>query len=97
VTNTSAEEITAFDGLKLYPNPTGGEVNLLFNWRGPQNEGVQIEVMDIAGRVVKSFNAVQLRNGAQQIQVDGGELMNGVYFIVLRTMDEVLTLKLIKQ
>ncbi len=97
VTNTSVEEIAAFDGLKLYPNPTGGQVNLLFNWRGHQNEEVQIEMMDVAGRVVKSFNAVQLRNGAQQIQLDCSELMNGVYFIVLRTMDEVLTLKLIKQ
>jgi photosystem II stability/assembly factor-like uncharacterized protein len=96
VTNTSAEEITAFDGLKLYPNPTGGEVNLLFNWRGPQNEGVQIEVMDIAGRVVKSFNAVQLRNGVQQIQLDCSDLINGMYFISIQSMNEWVTLKLVK-
>ncbi|MBK7889053.1 MAG: T9SS type A sorting domain-containing protein [Bacteroidetes bacterium] len=96
VTNTSAEEIAAFDGLKLYPNPTGGEVNLLFNYRGQPNEGVQIEVLDIAGRVVKSFNAVQLRNGVQQIQLDCSDLINGMYFISIQSMNEWVTLKLVK-
>lgn len=96
VTNTSAEEIVAFDGLKLYPNPTGGEVKLLINWRGQQDEVVQIEVMDIAGRLVKSYNAVQFRNGAMQIQLDCGDLMNGMYFISLKSRKEIATLKLMK-
>jgi hypothetical protein len=97
VTNTSTQEIASFDGLKLYPNPTGGNVQLLFKWKGNPGEVAQIEVLDLTGRLVKKMNPVLLQSGSQQHQLDCSDLNEGMYFISLRAANEVLTIKLIRR
>jgi hypothetical protein len=97
VTNTSTQEIASFDGLKLYPNPTGGNVQLLFNWKGSPGEVAQIDVLDLTGRLVKKMNPVFLQSGSQQHQLDCSDLKEGMYFISLRAANEVLTIKLIRR
>lgn len=97
VTNTSTQEIASFDGLKLYPNPSGGNVQLLFNWKGNPGEVAQIDVLDLTGRLVKKMNPVLLQNGSQQHQFDCSDLKEGLYFISLRAAGEAMTIKLIRR
>jgi hypothetical protein len=76
----------------LYPNPTTGNVTLLFDAKEP----MEVTVYDILGREMLSRTAeFDERN---QCKLDLSNLGEGVYFVLLRTYDRTLMFngKLIK-
>ena len=63
--------------MDIFPNPVlNNEVNL--RWK--TNEAVNIEIYDIAGKIVKSFNKVQNPNFANDVS----DLNTGVYTVRLK-------------
>lgn len=96
VTNTSVEELSLMDGVRLFPNPTKSLSTILFNWKGNGPDKMSIRVLDLSGRMVG--NAMQLipHYGSNSLEVDADSYSKGIYFIELRCNNEIKVLKMIK-
>ncbi len=62
----------------LYPNPTNGVLNIVY-----QNDIEQIEVYSIDGKKIK----FSIQYGLQQAQLDASALAKGIYILVLTDKD----------
>jgi hypothetical protein len=81
------EITTTGSGVKVFPNPTGGLVNIEFT-----NGGVKsVEVLDITGRIILNVPVT-----AGNSQVDISNLSNGIYYVRIQTKDAVEVVKLNK-
>lgn len=96
VTNTSVNELSLIDGVRLFPNPTKSLSNILFNWNGNGIDKMTIRVLDLSGRRVG--DAIQLipQTGSNQVELNTESLAHGIYFIELRSNHESKVRKLIK-
>ena len=70
------EELSGFDGLELYPNPTGGILNLK-TYR-PFDSAVEIEIIDMHGRPLKQYQPDRFDD---VLTFDLRDLASGVYVI----------------
>ena len=74
-------------GLRTWPNPSNGEINLEFNLTEPATAEVQL--MDLAGRVVHT-EAAPFGMGVQQWRLQpAANLSNGSYILTLRSGDSL--------
>ena len=87
------EEINPFD-LKMYPNPTSGEVNLSFNTQGP--EVVRILVQDALGRTVYN-EQLPASGGEQQHSLQLNTLQAGMYQLRIQQGNKTQMQKLVIQ
>lgn len=94
---TPTREVTgAFDGMQLYPNPANGIFVVDFNLR--EGTAVQLQVLDMSGKMVYRVDNEQFPSGEQAFEVDAGNWPAGVYFVLLRDRNGALiSKKLIKQ
>jgi len=72
---TSSEFLATNGTIKIYPNPTAGDLNIL-NDRGDLNA---LELYDLSGRLVKSINLQG--NGGGTIHISLRELADGIYIV----------------
>ncbi len=72
------------NALKLYPNPTNGILNL--QWSIPADYD-QIEIVDAAGRAIRSYRSNQEES---TLTMEVGDLTAGVYFIRVKLNNRVL-------
>ena len=75
---------------RAYPNPTQHQFTLVVN--GSTDETIQIQVYDVVGRTIQSFNA-----RPNELIKFGEKLKAGVYFAKVIQGTKQETLKLIKQ
>lgn len=70
--------------LTLYPNPTNGNVNVLFN--GKEGETASVMIYDLSGRLVKSEQIGKL-NSSESINYsfDTADLRSGVYLVSINS------------
>ncbi|MBL0047528.1 MAG: alkaline phosphatase family protein [Bacteroidetes bacterium] len=68
------EELTEQNHINIYPNPSGGEINLIVE--NPLGESVQVQVYDLSGRCVKQMEASK---GSNKLKLDLSDLTNGTY------------------
>jgi hypothetical protein len=81
------------DELNIYPNPTSDFVQI--NWSGlPTDDPVHIELVDVQGRSVQSFDR-ELNQGNLELRLDLTGLAKGPYFIRMRQGRRELLRKLI--
>jgi hypothetical protein len=73
-------------GLKLYPNPSGGELNI------DTETAMEIDLINSLGELKCHLTLVEGKN-----QLDLQDLANGMYFIILKTDQSPSLLKVIKQ
>lgn len=73
------DEITNKE-LKVYPNPTKGNITL--EWSEPINDSYQVSVADVFGRVIYQVHSSQT---SLNIQLDS--IKKGVYFIKVTTIN----------
>ena len=83
----------------ISPNPSRGEAMLSFSL--PRDGAVELGVMDIQGRLVRTVHHGVLPAGAHRIQWDGRNSTGqstepGVYFAVLRFGDKALTKRIVR-
>ena len=83
----------------ISPNPSRGEAMLSFSL--PRDGAVELGVMDIQGRLVRTVHQGVLSAGAHRIQWDGRNSTGqsaepGVYFAVLRFGDKALTKRIVR-
>lgn len=82
--------------VKLFPNPTQGNVALKMNIKSESNYSIQI--LNSLGQRIKSISQKgKLYNGNQNIEINTSNLSSGVYFIKLNVNKESIVKKLIKQ
>lgn len=79
--------------LAHHPNPTSDWSNVEFVIQNTLRS--QLELIDLNGRVVKTLFAGETEAGQlYKVQVDTGDLPNGVYFLKLSNADEILSSRL---
>jgi len=80
--------VTAVNGILVYPNPNTGEFTIELNNGSVKN----IEVMDLTGRIVVS-------NSSNNDKVDFNikNLANGVYYVRIQSNNTVDVIKIVKQ
>ncbi|MGB0884500.1 MAG: HYR domain-containing protein, partial [Flavobacteriales bacterium] len=74
----------------LYPNPTSGLVTIDF---GYDVESVSIDVVDVRGAKVKSFNTTDF--AASTLELDLSELPSAMYNVIIVTGDKVTRKKIV--
>uniref|UniRef100_UPI0025F58088 PKD-like domain-containing protein n=1 Tax=Marivirga sp. TaxID=2018662 RepID=UPI0025F58088 len=75
-------------GLKLYPNPSRGNVNLVFNHE--LREDLQIFILDAKGALVKES---KIEKGISKTELDLNGLASGVYHIITKNSEGKLNRK----
>jgi hypothetical protein len=75
---SAIESIGGTDVISLYPNPTEGISNLVFESK--QNESLQLSVYNTLGQSVKT-ETVEAQTGKNSIQLDLSTLNSGSYFL----------------
>lgn len=86
---TSDKEIN----LKNYPNPFSSTITI--EYKLTKLENVQITVLNYLGQQVETIDQ-GLQSGRQQYVWDTSKLPNGIYFVKVRTGQEMATRKIVK-
>jgi photosystem II stability/assembly factor-like uncharacterized protein len=82
LTPLSIQETQTFETtfFKVYPNPViGDKLNIDFNEMYGSN--YDVEIVDVCGRVMKTFKSIPIINGNRHIAVSIGDLSSGFYIL----------------
>ncbi|MCE2847118.1 MAG: T9SS type A sorting domain-containing protein [Sphingobacteriales bacterium] len=79
-TNTSFQEVV--EGLSLFPNPANNHSNLQFRYSGSQSIGAELQLLDLLGRTL-FVQPVSIVSGPNTVQINTGDLTQGVYLVRL--------------
>lgn len=80
-------EITK-DNIKIYPNPTKNKINVVLS----NNENSQITLVDNLGRIIYSESL-----NTSEKEIDMTKLSRGIYSLLIRTDNKVISKKIVKQ
>lgn len=82
--------------VQVYPNPTSGDINIVFNME--RAEKITMTISDLSGRTVMQSSNNNLKAGQQHFVVNTFELNGqGVYFITLQSTTGIMTHRVIVQ
>jgi len=65
----------------VYPNPTSDY--MMLNFTSKSNSDGRVEILNLAGQLVKTYDAIKVLNGLNVIQVNDLNLNQGVYIVNL--------------
>jgi hypothetical protein len=85
---TGVRENGALAGLKVYPNPSNGVLNIEMN--SSANKDVQI--VDVTGRVVLAGQSTE-----PAMRFNLSTMANGVYYVKVKSQDDTQVIKIIKE
>jgi hypothetical protein len=86
--------IDSKEQLKLFPNPTSGDVEISFI--AGQSPNSKITLFDNLGKQVKEAYIIKTEKGfAYRIKINTDKLSTGVYFVQLRSGDVIVNQKLV--
>jgi hypothetical protein len=74
----------------VYPNPTDGHVYIDINMT--KKEDGLVEIFDVMGKKVYKYEFKALT--AESIEADLSSLRSGVYFVTLKSGNDIITKKL---
>jgi hypothetical protein len=85
--------VEGVDQIQLFPNPTAGLVNLVFN--STEMQSFEIRILDAAGRLIE---AESLRNyfGQYNRQFDLSDKAKGIYFFSIRSEKGMMNYRIVK-
>lgn len=90
VATASIDENEAVTNMNIFPNPTNGITNIVFD---ADNVNTTVEVMNIAGQVVYTSN-LGVVSGAQKVTVDAANFEAGIYLVNIITENGVATARI---
>ncbi len=79
------------DFMKIYPNPTNSIINVKFNSNNNFNGNINIELLDIQGRILQSKNIAN-----SQTSLDITTLDKGVYFLKINSENRIQIERILK-
>lgn len=90
----SVNQVENVLNVSVYPNPTAQNITVAFDLA--YSTDVTVEIMDLTGKVVASPLVNSLMDGgAQSFSTDVSGLINGVYFLVIKTSEGVQSTKVV--
>ena len=89
---TSVNDLTLENRMALFPNPVADQLNVSFNL--PVSSDATLIVSDVQGRVL---GQQRLKQNADLFQIDLNGLMNGVYFITVKSAEGLMTERFVIQ
>jgi len=92
VINQVTSDIVGEEGVKVYPNPSRGTFTLEFV--AASSTSINVVLFDAIGRVVKSFNSVEVDEIHQQT-INLGAQNSGIYYLQVRTPETTYMEKVI--
>ncbi|MEL6945538.1 MAG: T9SS type A sorting domain-containing protein [Bacteroidota bacterium] len=78
--------IANFD-LTVYPNPVSALLNVRID--ADEDRAIDVQVLDINGKVVRYYNSQPVFRGENTIQIDVNDLTNGIYYFRMLGQDVV--------
>lgn len=80
-----------FDGssIEVYPNPANSAINV--NFSVENNSAVQVELLDLSGRLILTKNELNIENGKVEESFDCSAIPNGNYLMNVKINDKVIT------
>lgn len=82
-------ETAGFEGLRVFPNPTSGTVNIQLG--GIYNH-VEYRLANLDGKLIRSEQVTK----TEQVQLATDDLAAGVYFLTIKADNQIKTVKLVK-
>ncbi len=79
---SAPEPLGALDFFDIQPNPARDVFVAHFSLL--EDSDLQLDIVDIAGRILESHSFEQLPAGEQQFELDAAQWKPGIYFVVLR-------------
>lgn len=89
----SIDHIEWINHVSVFPNPANEQLSIQFNNKESRN--VNIEMVDITGRVIKNITNNYLSQGEQTFYCDLSSIPNGTYFIKISSDEYFVTEKVI--
>ena len=93
IMNTDWMTVNGFS-YDVYPNPFNGLLNI--NFDNPKNQRVNISIFDGYGRKIRILKDRSYPQGNQNLNWDGQDLPNGIYYFRIQTEEFVMNQKLVK-
>lgn len=90
------ESSSEMNGDKLFsvaPNPVSGSTKVLFSL--DQSENITLKIVDMNGRLIKTFADKVFDEGENVLELDATELEAGIYFLQFQSSENFQTEKLI--
>ncbi len=91
-TSTDIDDLNSISQFNVYPNPTTDVANIEFQLNQPQD--VEIQIMDVVGKLVSSEMHSGLASGEQRLSIDVGTFPQGMYLIRMVAGNSELTRRL---
>jgi hypothetical protein len=88
---TSVNDLTNEIGLRMFPNPSNGLLQINFDLN--ETEKMTIQITDLNGRLVKDVMNTTNLSGKQNIVTDLSDLSNGMYIARIITADKTINSK----
>jgi hypothetical protein len=85
--NAIEEEVVEAGNMKIYPNPTSGQLNVEYS--SDETSLVNLKVADMSGRIVKQVQAI-VQKGINQLEIDLSDLANGIYNLQVIEHDQLI-------
>jgi hypothetical protein len=95
IENRSELATPAIQISEIYPNPTGDWAQ--FEFFLPNEESVQIQVMNLNGQMVEQFPMQMAAQGWNRVQLPVSDLTNGIYLLQFQTGTVMKTMKFVVQ
>lgn len=86
-----SENVGAKAAIEIYPNPSKNIANVSIDLE--ETSTIQLDVMDITGKVISTENLGVMAKGNQLIRLNVANFADGFYFLNLKVGDEIVTRK----
>ncbi len=80
--------------LKVYPVPATNEV--LIEWPADADDVKELAILDLRGVQLYKATLSPLEKSGHRLRLDVDEYIDGVYLVILKTQERILTAKLVK-
>lgn len=83
VWTTDVKQVANVEEVSLYPNPTRDNATITFKLT--EKTDVQVQIVDVTGRVVSNVASQSMQAGSQKIDFSTASLPSGVYNVKIQT------------
>ncbi|MES2655450.1 MAG: PKD domain-containing protein [Bacteroidota bacterium] len=94
VISSSIKEVSkSINQLMVFPNPTSDNVTIAFDLA--KTNDVQIDLVDITGKVIRTTNSMRFASGMNEITLNTADINQGIYFVKVSTQELSKTTRLV--
>jgi len=88
VLDTSVDDKYLLHSLRVFPNPTSDILNV--NFTLSSSEIVDLELINMDGRIVQTLQSIECHSGKNKLSVDVKDLITGAYNLIIKNQNAVI-------